>query len=141
MTQPTARTVVEVMLMSITRIVGRCALLMLLSVGGVAAGRSDLVDAAMKGDQAAVRTLLEQHADVNVPQADGATALHWAVFRGDKEMVDILIRAGANVKAANREGATPLSLACTNGDAAIIAALVNAAPIPTSIFRWKRLPS
>ncbi|PYS02419.1 MAG: hypothetical protein DMG12_13920 [Acidobacteria bacterium] len=140
MTQPTARTVVEVMLMSITRIVGSCALLMLLSVGGVAAGRSDLVDAAMKGDQAAVRTLLEQHADVNAPQADGATALHWAVFRGDKEMVDILIRAGANVKAANREGATPLSLACTNGDAAIIAALVNAGADPNEHLPLEKTP-
>src|SRR5207245_7494406 len=98
-------------LMPITRIIESCTLLMLLSIGGVAAGRSDLVDAAMKGDQAAVRTLLEQHADVNAPQADGATALHWGVFRGDKEMVDILIRAVANVKAGNREGATPLSLA------------------------------
>ena len=59
----------------------------------------------MKGDKAAVRALLEQRADVNVPQADGATALHWATFRGNKELVDLLIRAGADVKAASREGA------------------------------------
>ena len=62
--------------------------------------------------------LVEQHADVNAPQADGATALHWAVFRSDKEMVDLLLRAGANPKAANREGSTPLWLASINGDAA-----------------------
>ena len=140
MTQPTAPAVVEVMFMSITRIIGGCAVLMLLSAGGVAAGRSDLVDAAMKGDKAAVRTLLEQHADVNAPQADGATALHWAVFRGDKEMVDILIRAGANVKAGNREGATPLSLASTNGDAAIIAALVNAGADPNEHLPLEKTP-
>ena len=36
-----------------------------------AAGRSDVADAAMRGDQAAVRKLLEQHTDVNAPQNDG----------------------------------------------------------------------
>ena len=85
------------MFMSITRIIGSCAVLMLLSAGGFAAGRSDRADAAMKGDKAAVRALVAQHADVNAPQADGATALHWAVFRSDKEIVDMLLRAGANV--------------------------------------------
>ena len=70
--------------------------------------------------------LVEQHADVNAPQADGATALHWAVFRSDKEMVDLLLRAGANPKAANRDGSTPLWLASINGDAAIIEALLKA---------------
>ena len=38
--------------------------------------------------------LLSQKADVNEPQADGATALHWAVYRSDRELVDTLIRAG-----------------------------------------------
>ena len=73
-----------------------------------------------------MRKLIEQHADVNAPQADGATALHWAVFRSDKEMVDLLLRAGANPKAANRDGSTPLWLASINGDAAIIEALLKA---------------
>jgi ankyrin repeat protein len=91
-----------------------------------AAGSSEVADAVMRGDQTAVQKLVEQHADVNAPQADGATALHWAVFRSDKPMVDLLIRAGANAKAANREGATPLWLASINGDAPIIAALISA---------------
>ena len=58
----------------------------------------------MRGDKAAVRKLVEQHADVNAPQADGATALHWAVFRSDKEMVDLLIRAGANAEGREPRG-------------------------------------
>ncbi|MBV9769869.1 MAG: ankyrin repeat domain-containing protein [Bryobacterales bacterium] len=91
-----------------------------------AAGSSEVADAVMREDHAAVEKLVEQHADVNAPQADGATALHWAVFRSDKAMVDLLLGAGANPKAANREGATPLWLACINGDAPIIAALLNA---------------
>ncbi len=37
-----------------------------------------LVEAARRGDLAAVRRLLDQKADVNAQTADGATALHWA---------------------------------------------------------------
>jgi len=92
----------------------------------VRAGKSDIADAAMRGDKAAVRTLIGQKADVNAPQNDGATALHWAVYRGDRELAVLLIRAGANVKAANREGATPLWLASVNGDASILSALIEA---------------
>src|SRR4029077_13495534 len=83
---------------------------------------SEVADAVMRGDKIAVRQLLEKHADANVPQADGATALHWAVFRSDKELVDLLIKAGANAKAANHDGSTPLWLASVNGDAAIVTA-------------------
>ncbi len=89
-----------------------------------AAGKSDVADAAMRGDTTAVRALITQRADVNAPQADGATALHWAVYKGDKELADALIRGGANVKAANREGVTPLWLAAINGDGPMIAALI-----------------
>src|SRR3984885_13120287 len=91
-----------------------------------AAGPSEVADAVMRGDRVAADTLVQQHADVNAAQADGATALHWAVFQSDKAMVDLLIRAGANPKAANRDGATPLWLACINGNAPIIAALLAA---------------
>jgi ankyrin repeat protein len=105
--------------------VAGCGLLALsLAIVSLAAGPSEVADAAMRGDKAAVQKLVAQRADVNAPQADGATALHWAVFRSDKEMVALLIRAGANAKAANREGATPLWLASVNGDAAIIEALI-----------------
>ena len=100
--------------------------LLLLSIVGLGAGRSEVADALMRGDKAAARKLIEQRADVNAPQADGATALHWAVFQSDKEMVDLLLRAKANPSASNREGATPLWLASINGDAPIITALLDA---------------
>jgi ankyrin repeat protein len=44
---------------------------------------SPVADAAMNGDRAAVQTLLRKNADVNAPQADGATALEWAAYRDD----------------------------------------------------------
>ncbi len=104
---------------------GGLAFVMLVVTTG-AAGKSDVADAAMRGDKAAVQKLITQKADVNAAQNDGATALHWAVYRGDKELVGMLVRAGANPKAANRQGSTPLWLASINGDAAIIAGLLEA---------------
>ena len=41
-------------------------------------------------------------------EADGTTALHWAVRQNDLELVDRLLRTGADVNAANRYGVTPL---------------------------------
>lgn len=68
----------------------------------------------------------QERVDVNAPQPDGTTALHWAADADDPEVVELLIRAGADVKAANRYGVTPLWLACINGNAALIEMLVKA---------------
>jgi ankyrin repeat protein len=91
---------------------------------------SPVADAAMNGDRALVRKLLQQKADVNAPQPDGATAIQWAAYRADPDMADLLIAAGANVKLANRDGATPLFLASMNGSAAVIEKLLNAGADP-----------
>src|SRR3954470_4248770 len=105
-----------------------------------AAGKSDVADAAMKGDKAAVRTLIGQKADVNVPQSDGATAIQWAAYRSDVEMADALIKAGANVKAANREGMTAMWLAAINGDAPMLARLMAAGADPNEKLVLGRTP-
>jgi ankyrin repeat protein len=112
--------------MNIKRVTGIFATVLLLPAAALAAGRSDVADAAMRGDKTAIRTLIQQHADVNATQPDGATAMHWAAYKGDKELADMLIKAGANVKVANREGSTPLWLASINGDTAMISALLAA---------------
>jgi ankyrin repeat protein len=102
----------------------------MLATFSVGAATSDVADAVQRGDAAAVRRLLTQKADVNLPQADGATALHWAVYREDAATVDALIAAGASAKAANQYGATPLSLAAENGNAAIVKRLLEAGANP-----------
>ena len=91
-----------------------------------AAGRSDVADAMMKGDKATLRSLVAQKADVNAPQVDGATALHWAVYRDDGEAADLLIKAGATADAKNRVGVTPLAMASLYGSAAMVNRLLNA---------------
>jgi len=86
----------------------------------------------MREDPAAVRTLLQQKADVNATLPDGATALHWAVNSDDLQTVGLLIQAGANVKAKDRYGFTPLYFACTNGSAAVIGKLLDAGADPNA---------
>ena len=87
---------------------------------------SPVAEAAMKGDKAAVKTLIAQKADVNAPQADGATALQWASYKNDLEMADLLIAAGAKPDSRSREGATALYLAGVNGSAPMMEKLLKA---------------
>jgi ankyrin repeat protein len=114
------------MSMNLHRAISTCAALLVLTAPGARAATSDVADAVMRGDSAALRTLLTQKADVNTPQADGATALHWAVYRNDLAAVDLLLKAGANAKVANSFGATPLSLAAQNGNPTITERLLDA---------------
>lgn len=97
-----------------------------MSAAAHGAAPSPVADAAMKGDKAAVRSLIAQQADVNAPQADGATAIQWAAYKDDLELATLLIAAGANVKTPNRQGATPLYLAGINGSPAMIEKLLSA---------------
>ena len=96
------------------------AFVVILSISaGIGAAGSDVANAIERGDVAAARALVQKGADVNAPQSDGATALHWAVYRDSVEAVDMLMRAGAK-SAANREGMTPLAMAALYGDPRIV---------------------
>jgi len=98
-----------------------------LAVTAGAAGPSSISDAAMRGDRASVMALIKQGADVNAPQGDGVTALHWAARTADAELVKALVAAGANAGARTVFGAyTPLHLAAERGAAPAITALLAA---------------
>ena len=97
-----------------------------LSAVSVNAATSELADAAMARNALTVRSLLQKKVDVNAPQVDGTTALHWAVRYDDLDTADLLIRSGARVSTANREGVTPLQLAAMNGSASMIDKLLKA---------------
>jgi uncharacterized protein len=89
-------------------------------------GATPLVDAVKSGDKAAVIALIERRADVNAPEADGTTALHWAVHQNDLDLTERLIRAGAKVNVKNDYGATPMSEAAVTGNADMIDKLLKA---------------
>ena len=92
-----------------------------------AAVTAPVADAARTGDRDAVKALLKDGADVNAPQGDGMTALHWAADRGDVELTSVLLYAGANLAAVTRIGQyTPLHIAARSGNAAVVKALVAA---------------
>jgi ankyrin repeat protein len=102
-----------------------------MAVVAVTAGNDlRLVNAAKDQEQALVRALLDQRADVNAAEPDGTTALAWAAHWDDLQMADLLIAAGADVDAANDYGVTPLSLACTNGSATMVARLLKSGANP-----------
>jgi ankyrin repeat protein len=103
-----------------------CLAAFVLSVIPASAAGSDVADAVMRGKRDVLRTLLQQKADVNAPQIDGTTALHWAVRADDLESADLLLKAGAKVSAVTRDGATPMQLAALNGNGTMIDRLVKA---------------
>ena len=104
------------------------------AAGTEAAARRDapLLAAVKAADTEAVRSLVDQGADVNQTAPDGATALHWAVHKNDAGLVDLLLDAGAGVSAKNRYGVQPISLAAENGNAEILEALLDAGANPNA---------
>jgi ankyrin repeat protein len=115
-----------------TRAIAGCIVPLLLAATTALAATSEVADAAMKQNREAVRSLLLRKANVDAPQVDGTTALHWAVRGDDLELADMLMRAGANVKAVNREGVTPLQLAALNGSAPMLDKLLKAGADPNA---------
>ncbi len=92
-----------------------------------------LADAAQHSDAATVQSLLKQKVDVNAPQGDGTSALHWAAFNDDLDIAKLLIASGANPKASTRIGGiTPLYMAARNGSAPMIQLLLAAGADPNS---------
>jgi ankyrin repeat protein len=105
-----------------------------------ATGRPPIIDAARSGDTEAVRALLQQKADVNAIEGDGATALHWASYRDNLESAKLLLRAGAKVNAANDLGATPLWAASQNGSDAMVRLLLEAGANPNAALLLGETP-
>jgi ankyrin repeat protein len=127
--------------MRMQRLRGLCLAAMLcVPALGAAGTDAPLADAVQRRDKQAVLSLLKKHADVNAPQSDGATALHWAAYLEDAETTALLIRAGAKVETPNHYGVTPLALASGNGNAAVIDQLLKAGAAPNGPVRAGETP-
>lgn len=93
---------------------------------------SDIADAAEQQNIDTVLRLITTGANVNEPQADGATALLWAVQWDDIDTATALISAGADPALGNRTGAAPMQLAAINGNAAMLSLLLSAGADPAT---------
>ena len=111
---------------NMTRALGACLLIVTVCVAGLRGAGSEVADAVMNRDHGALQLLLKKKADVNAPQRDGATALHWAVYNDDAEAADLLLRAGAKPNVVNRTGMSPLAMAALYGSAPLIDRLLKA---------------
>ena len=129
-------------MMAIAKRVLGCGIIVLLSASHVGAAEADgqVVEAAKRQDQRAVRALLAEGVDATVAEPDGTTALHWAAYWDDHVMVDLLIPAGADVNAVNDFGATALWVACTEGRAPMIDRLLRAGADPNIALRLGETP-
>jgi ankyrin repeat protein len=86
---------------------------------------ASIAAAARDGDLDEVRKLIAAGTDVNVPEADGTSALLWAAHQSSPDLVRTLLKAGADANAANGFGVTPLLEASRYGDAETIRALLD----------------
>jgi len=87
---------------------------------------ADLPAAAIVGDVAAVRRLLDLGFPIDATDAQGCTALLRAAGGGHRECVSLLLERGADPRIAALTGATPLSAAVSMRHAAIVDRLLAA---------------
>ena len=86
-----------------------------------AAGESPLMLAAIRGNVALSRRLVERGARINLP---GWTPLHYAASGPAPELVALLLDRGAEVDAASPNASTPLMLAARYGSEASVGLLL-----------------
>ncbi|GAX79527.1 hypothetical protein CEUSTIGMA_g6968.t1 [Chlamydomonas eustigma] len=75
-----------------------------------------LVDACKLGDIGAARRILDKGADVDEPDSEGQTPLHWAVACSQKDCAAFLIAREAHVGAQDKYGMAPIHIAADQGN-------------------------
>jgi ankyrin repeat protein len=93
---------------------------------GTAFADGPLADLIQDGRRDAAIELIEQGADVDAAQGDGATPLHWAAYKIDLELVRMLLARGARPNAVNRYGSSPLAEAVKAANLELVGLLLEA---------------
>jgi len=92
------------------------------------AGAPPLLGAAIHGQLAVVRILVDKGADVNLPQGDGWAPLHAAVCDGNDaahvEITRLLLAHGAKLDIRRQDGWTPLHACALKGNTATMQVLL-----------------
>jgi len=85
-----------------------------------------LLNASMKNDDAAVKKLLQNGANIKKEDREGRTPLHIATMWGNKKVVKVLLEAGADPNKADKEGETSVHKASYEGHAEVLKLLLAA---------------
>lgn len=99
---------------------------LIVALGLPVAGAPPIAELAENERWSELKSAIDETDDLSKPQADGMTALHWAIWYEEVSASLLLIESGANVNAKNRYGVSPLALACTSGNAVIVRSLLKA---------------
>jgi len=101
----------------------------------------DIVDAARRGDEHAVRKLLESDSRlVQSKDGMGYTALDWAAVRGHWVIFRQLLDAGAPVNVVGGDGGTPMHKACHHERPEMIKLLLDSSGDLSIANQWGRVP-
>ncbi len=123
------------------RVLGAGALVLLTTFSlSLQGSEPQLASAVEKQDHEAIGRLLAGKVDVDAAQADGTTALHWAIYLEDVKTAEALVQAGADVNLANRYGVSPLSIACAGGNAKMIRLLLDRGANPNAALLGGETP-
>ncbi|GLC50215.1 hypothetical protein PLESTB_000355100 [Pleodorina starrii] len=87
---------------------------------------NNIRDAAKFGDEEAVEDFIAIGKDINEPDAQGRTALHYAVAYDHAVIAKMLVDEGANLEARDTMNNTPLHYACGYGRTGLARMLLNA---------------
>lgn len=91
----------------------------------------DIVKAVQYGAATRVEELIEDGHDVNLPDNDTVTLLHWAAINNRSEIVRLLLQKNAKVDTIGGDlNATPLQWATRQGHLASVVLLMNAGADP-----------
>lgn len=110
------------------------------SVADVRVEERSLVDAAERGDSAAVESLLSDASNPNAHERGDVSALIRAAEGGNLSIVRSLVRAGANVDYEDDAGDTPLNCAAAVGALPIVEVLIEAGADVDALNRFHVTP-
>jgi ankyrin repeat protein len=110
------------------RLAAVLALLVVFAGCGEEAPVQGLIDAAGRGDVEAVRSLLDDGADVDARDASGRTAVTAAAVGDHVEVVRVLIAAGADVDLQDSDRSNPLLVTGETGSVAMLREVLRGDP-------------
>lgn len=85
-------------------------------INGTSDYGTPLMAAVVKGNYNIVKMLLEKNADTNIADANGTTALHYAVMFKNYDLIKLLLEANADLNKKDNRGQSALDYATIYND-------------------------